>query len=390
MSAAGLPPSADVVVVGAGPTGLTTACVLRSRGLDVLVVDAAERGATASRAAVVHARTLEVLEDLDVASRLVATGVRVRRVAVHDRAQVLARVDLSGLPTAYPHLLLLEQWRTERVLTERLRELGGSVRRPWEVTAVRVDDGAPGAVVTATGPGGTAHEVAARFVVGADGMRSLVRRQAGIDFPGSRYRQVFLSADVRMDWPLPAGEAQAFLSRQGAAVVAPLPEGFHRVAGSAADGADRPDVQEVQEFLDAVGPGGARVREVTWASRFTVRHHLAETFCRGPVLLAGDAAHVHSPVGGQGMNTGIQDGVDLGRTLAAVVTGEAPDAALEDCTRRRRQAARRVIAFTDRGTRLAVTPPALRPARNAAVVVAGRVPAVRRRLARRLAELDAR
>lgn len=378
----------EVVVVGAGPTGLTLGCTLRQAGIDVLVVDSAAEGTNTSRAAVVHARTLEVLEQLNVTPRLLAEGCVVPLFTVRAGARVLARVDFGRLATPYPYTLMLPQSRTEALLSGRLTELGGQVHRRHSVTAVRA--GADGAEVSLTGPAGQPQRVQARYVIGADGMHSTVRGAAGIGFTGGRYPQSFVLADVRLDWPLPVDEVQLFLAPAGLVVVAPLPGGHHRVVATAATAPDQADQPYVQALLDHRGPGQAQVREVLWSSRFRVHHRVVDTYRVGPLLLAGDAAHVHSPAGGQGMNTGIQDAVDLGVTLVQVLRDRAPATTLDRYSRRRRTVAQRIVTLTDRATRAAaLTSPSARTARDAALTLACRLPPVQQRLARQLAELPA-
>jgi 2-polyprenyl-6-methoxyphenol hydroxylase-like FAD-dependent oxidoreductase len=381
-----LPTEVAVVVVGAGPTGLALACQLRAAGVDVLVLERAAQGANTSRAAVVHARTLEVLEGVGVTPRLLAQGHVVPTFTMRDRDRTLLTLDFSDLPTAYPFTLMIPQSRTETILGDRLAELGGTVHRPWNVTAVTPSP--TEALVTAVGPDGTREQVRARYVVGADGMHSEVREAAGIAFTGGRYPQSFVLADVHMSWPLPPDEVQLFLAPAGLVVVAPLPGGVHRVVATVARAPEHPDRADVQGLLDERGPGGARVLDVVWGSRFQVHHRVAGTYRRGPILLAGDAAHVHSPAGGQGMNIGIQDAVDLGQTLAAVLGGAAPDPALADYERRRRPVALDVVALTDRATRLATLHGrTARTGRNLAISLAGHLPAVRHRIALQVAEL---
>jgi 2-polyprenyl-6-methoxyphenol hydroxylase-like FAD-dependent oxidoreductase len=374
----------DVLVVGAGPTGLATACALRQAGVEALAVDRDASGVNTSRAAVVHARTLEVLDDLDVTRRMLKEGCVVPVFTVRDRTRRLARLDFTGLPTAHPYTLMLPQSRTEALLADRLAEVGGELVRPCRLTALDLAE--DGAEATLSGPDGT-QQVSARFVVGADGMHSTVRQAAGIGFTGARYAQSFVLADVRMRWPLADDEVQLFLSPAGLVVVAPLPGGHHRIVATVDEAPEDIPASLVQALLDARGPGGARVDEVAWGSRFSVHHRVADTYRHGPVLLAGDAAHVHSPAGGQGMNTGIQDGVDLARTLAAALAGDA--GALDGYEARRRPVALGVVALTDRATRMAtLRSPVARLARNTLIRSVGRVPAVRRAFALRIAELS--
>jgi 2-polyprenyl-6-methoxyphenol hydroxylase-like FAD-dependent oxidoreductase len=381
-----IPEQVTVAVVGAGPTGLTLACMLQKAGVEVLIVDQAGEGANTSRAAVVHARTLEVLEQLDVTSRMLAEGITVPVFTVRDRDRVLARIDFSRLPTRYPYTLMLPQSQTEAILTARLIELGGRTRRPYRVTAVTPTTG--GAVLAITGPDGSQRSTHARYVIGADGMHSTVRQSAGIGFTGGRYRQSFLLADILMDWPLPPTEVQLFFSAAGLVVVAPLPGGRHRVVASVDPDSETITSTTVQSLLDRRGPGSVRVRDLIWGSRFHVHHRVADLYRQGPLLLAGDAAHVHSPAGGQGMNTGIQDAVDLGQALVDVLHERLPDTSLDAYQQRRRPVAQGVVTLTDRATRMAtLTHPAARTARNTLIRFIGRIPSVQLRIAQQLAEL---
>ena len=176
------------------------------------------------------------------------------------RARVLARVDFAGLPTAYPYTLMLPQSRTEAVLAERLAELGGQVHRPC--AAIAVTSAQDGAAVVVAGPDGQRHTVQARYVAGADGMHSTVRETAGIGFPGGRYAQYFLLADVRMHWPLPPQEVQLFFSPAGLMVVAPLPGGRHRIVATVdATTPEHITQPDVQTLLDQRGPGRASVHD---------------------------------------------------------------------------------------------------------------------------------
>jgi 2-polyprenyl-6-methoxyphenol hydroxylase-like FAD-dependent oxidoreductase len=371
----------DVLVIGAGPTGLALAVSLVARGIATTVVDRAPEGANTSRAAVVNARTLEVLEHLDVARRLVKEGVQAPVFTIRDHGRTLIPIDFSALPTEYPYSLMVPQSTTERLLLDRLVELGGSVLRPKAVTAIAQDaDG----VTTTLDDGGV---IRARYAVGADGIRSIVREQAGIGFEGGEYEESFVLADVRLTGDVPRDEVILFWAKAGLTVVAPLPDGVFRIVAPVADAPEEPSGPFVQEILDTrVGSGVFVVTDVIWGSRFRIHHRVADTYRAGRLLLAGDAAHVHSPAGGQGMNLGIQDAVALADALAGVLGGE-PDTLLDDYSSARRPIAKGVVRMTDRLTRLATLPRAVRPIRNAAISLVGRVPAVRRALARQLSGL---
>jgi 2-polyprenyl-6-methoxyphenol hydroxylase-like FAD-dependent oxidoreductase len=372
----------DVLVVGAGPSGLTLAASLVKKGVATTVVDRQAAGANTSRAAVVNARTLEVLEDLDVARRLVKEGIQAPRFSIRDRARTLIPIDFSKLPTDYPYSLMVPQSTTEKLLLDRLVELGGSVVRPKTLTSITQDaDG-----VTATFDDGDV--IRARYAVGADGINSTVREQAGIGFEGGEYGESFVLADVRLSGEAPADEVMLFWAKAGMTVVAPLPGDVFRIVAPVADAPEEPSATYVQEILDSRGFGAGRmvVADVIWGSRFRIHHRVADTYRAGRLLLSGDAAHVHSPAGGQGMNLGIQDGVALADALVRVLAGE-PESVLDDYSATRRPIAQQVVAMTDRLTRLATLPRAARPVRNAVIGLAGRIPAVRRALATQLSGL---
>jgi 2-polyprenyl-6-methoxyphenol hydroxylase-like FAD-dependent oxidoreductase len=375
----------DVLVVGAGPTGLTLAAALTARGVQTTLVDALPEGANTTRAAAVAARTLEVLEEIDVTARLVEHGIPASNFSIRDHDRVLMPLDFSGLPTNYPYALMISQADTERLLLGRLEELGGEVVRPKKLASLRQD--ARAAVATFD----DGDEISARYVVGADGMHSTVRAAAGIDFRGHEYPESFALADVRLTGEAPVGEILLFYARAGLVVVAPLPGDVYRIVAPVPDAPHEPSRGFVQQLLDSrgFGPNGLVVTDVLWGTHFRIHHRVADTYRSGRLVLAGDAAHVHSPAGGQGMNLGIQDAVALADTLGRVFGGES-DALLDAYSEARRPIARQVLRLTDRLTRLATVPSALRPARNAATILASHVPAVRRTLTWQLSGLTYR
>ena len=336
----------DVLIVGAGPSGLTLAASLVKKGVATTVVDRQPAGANTSRAAVVNARTLEVLEDLDVSRRLVKEGVQAPRFTIRDGRRTLIPVDFSVLPTDYPYSLMVPQATTERLLLDRLTEIGGTVIRPKTLTSVtQTPDG-----VTATFDDGDV--IRARYVVGADGFHSTVREQAGIGFDGGVYEESFTLADVRLRGEAPVDEVILFWAKAGLTVVAPLPGDIYRIVAPVADAPEEPSASFGQQILDdrGLGPGRMVVTDVIWGSRFRIHRRVADTYRAGRLLLAGDAAHVHSPAGGQGMNLGIQDAVALADALAAVLGG-APDSVLDEYSAARRPIAQQVVEMTDRLTR---------------------------------------
>jgi 2-polyprenyl-6-methoxyphenol hydroxylase-like FAD-dependent oxidoreductase len=382
-----LPTATDVLVVGAGPTGLTLACALAAQSVPFVHVDRAIGPIQQSRAVVVHARTLEELEKIGVSEQLADTGRRIPRFAIRDRDRPLISFRFDRLPTRYPFMLVIPQSATEAILLDRLEDLGARVYRSTSLTGLRVHpDGVEAALHSdRTGP----HPLHARYVVGCDGMHSTVREATGIGFTGSRYDASFVLADVRLDWPF-GDQVILFFSGEGMVVVAPMPGGWYRIVAMVDDAPERPELDTVQNLLDRRGPVARPVvaDEVLWSSRFRVSHRLADRYRHGGVFLAGDAAHVHGPAGGQGMNIGIQDALDLAPKLAAVLSGTADESVLDEYEARRRPVARSVADLTDRMTRVGTArAPLARSARNTALRVAGRIPPARRAFTTSLAGL---
>lgn len=385
-AAAGSPPvTCDVLVVGAGPTGLTLAAALANRGWKVAIIDRQVEGANTSRAAVVHSRTLETLEQIGVAERLTARGLKVTTFAVRDRDRTLMRIDFSQLPTRYPYALMISQAVTESLLLERLRELGGDVLRPRTLAGLEQD--AEG--VSATLDDGTRFR--ARYVVGADGMHSKVRELAGIGFAGGSYAPSFLLADVRLRGGVPRDEIVVFFSPAGMALAAPLPDGVHRIVATVDEAPENPGIADMQAILDSRGPerNPAVVESVIWGSRFHVHHRIADRYRTGRILLAGDAAHVHSPAGGQGMNTGIQDAIALSNALFTTLEGGGATA-LDRYGAQRKPVAEGVIVLSDRLTRVATVGRVWRPLRNLAFALLGHSRSFRNKMALRLSGLENR
>jgi 2-polyprenyl-6-methoxyphenol hydroxylase-like FAD-dependent oxidoreductase len=384
-----LPSETRVLIVGAGPSGLALGTCLAGHGVDFVLAEKLAAPQTASRAAAVHARTLEVLERLGVTDAMVSAGCAIPTVALHDRDATLLRIDFRQLRSRYQFILTLPQDETEAILAHRLGQLGGTVARGQEAVALVQDNG--GVVATLRDHAGSLVPIRADYVVGADGYHSAVRQASGIGFSAGTYAETFILADVHMDWPLPPDELRLFLAPDGLLLVAPFSGNRFRIVATVAQAATEPSMGDVQAILDSRGPRSSqgRVRGVVWSSRFHIHHGVAERFRAGRIFLVGDAAHVHSPAGGQGMNIGIQDAVALGDRLAAVISGQQPDSHLDGYESERRPVAQKVVAMTDQMTRMGTLSSSLgQRLRNIGLMVAGHLPAARRKIATRMAELD--
>jgi 2-polyprenyl-6-methoxyphenol hydroxylase-like FAD-dependent oxidoreductase len=396
----------DVLVVGAGPTGLAVAAVARAHGASVRVVDRAPTAAHESRALVLQPRTLEVLTGLGVAAELLRRGQRTVRLTLHSgaRAAQVPLFDVGISDTPYPFLLFVSQAETEAVLAAHLAEHGVPVERGTELVGL---EQRPDRVVGHLVRGGTARTVEqaeAAYAVGCDGGGSTVRRLLGVGFRGGRYPQRFALADVSVDGDLPPGQVHSYLGRRGMLFLFPLgsPAPW-RVLGLLPEA--RPDTEPdpgpdgeltlaaVQAVTDEFTGGRLRLRDPVWLSDFRLRHRLADRYRVGRVFLAGDAAHVHSPAGGQGMNVGIQDAANLGWKLALVAAGRADPALLDSYEPERRPVGRALLAFTDRLFTIATsTAPPVAVARTVVaprlLPLLARVRPLRAAGFRRVAELD--
>lgn len=377
-----------ILVVGAGPTGLMLAAELARHGAPVRVVDRRDGPCAESRALGVQAGALEALDRAGVAGELVARGRRVAGFSMWDGRRRLIRIDYGLLDSPFPFLLDVPQRETEAVLRERLASLGVVIEGGTEVVGVAQ---APDAVtVTVRRAGGTC-AIRAPYVVGCDGAHSTVRSQAGLPFEGHGYPDDWLLADVELDWDRAPDEVHVCFSPDGRAVVV-MPMGGRRwrvilyFAGDR-DG-EAPTLEEVAGLLAARVPGPLAVSAPTWLARFRTHRRSAPAYRAGRVLVAGDAVHIHSPAGGQGMNTGLLDAHNLGWKLAAVVTAGAPDVLLDSYGAERAPVARRVLGMTHGLVRLSsVRSPAGRAVRALAVSLAGRLPGLRPRVARRMGQL---
>jgi 2-polyprenyl-6-methoxyphenol hydroxylase-like FAD-dependent oxidoreductase len=342
----------EVLIVGAGPTGLVLALWLTRQGVGVRIIDKTSEPGTTSRALAVQARTLELYQQLDLAEAVVAHGHRVPAVNMWVEGRPAARISLedigSGL-TRYPFLQIFPQDQHERLLIERLAQLGVEVERNLEL--LNFIDRADGILARLRDPDGNEQDCEARYIVGCDGARSCVRNVIGSGFPGGTYRQLFYVADVDASGTATNGELHVDLDDADFLAVFPLADSGHvRLIGTVRDErADRADSLEFGDVSDrAIRHLNLQVEKVNWFSTYHVHHRVTEHFRKGRAFLAGDAAHIHSPAGGQGMNTGIGDAINLAWKLAAVLAGRAPDRLLDSYEAERIGFARRLVATTDR------------------------------------------
>ncbi|MEV0283555.1 FAD-dependent monooxygenase [Kribbella sp. NPDC050820] len=348
----------DVLVVGAGPAGLTTALQAVAHGASVRVVERRPDAFRPSRALIVHPRTLECLRPLGVTGELLDRGDIAPRAELHLGHRRVS-VELSGLDlpdTAFPHLTLVRQADVEEVLAQALARRGVTIERGVELTDAAFTGYGGGLVRATLRSAAGIEDTTCRFVAGCDGPDSTVRRLAGIGWRGASYRQEVVLADVELTGDLSPGVVHVAAGRNGLLFVFSLGEGATwrllatrpvRGAPDAAFGQPGGDVPtpELQRLIADSGLA-ATIAEVRWSAKVRLQHRLAAAYRYGRLFLAGDAAHTHSPAGGQGMNTGIQDAVNLGWKLAYAADRERCSELLDSYGRERRPVARKVLAMT--------------------------------------------
>ncbi|MFF2994320.1 FAD-dependent monooxygenase [Streptomyces sp. NPDC057950] len=341
-----------VIIVGAGPTGLLLAADLATAGVPVTLVEKRPHGiSNLSRAFVLHARTLEQLDARGLADELEAQGRSLDRIRLFDRLTV----ELDTLPSRFNHLLVIPQYEVEKALERRAAEAGVRFVYETEVTGLRQD--ADGVTLDVRHPDGEPGELRGAYVVGTDGMRSAVREAVGLPFPGKSVIRSVVLADVRL-----AEEPESVLTANAVgdafAFIAPFGDGYHRVIGWHR-GRNVPDseplgLDEVREITRLSLGRDYGMHDARWMSRFHSDERQAPAYRVGRVLLAGDAAHVHTPAGGQGMNTGLQDAANLGWKLALVVNGHAAPALLDTYQAERHPVGRSVLRSSGGIVRLAM------------------------------------
>ncbi len=346
-----------VLIVGGGPVGLVLACELRLRSIGVRVVDNRPGPTAQSRAIVVWPRSLELLRRIGAAEPLVAAGNPVTDIVYYSGARRLGAVSLAGLAdTPYPFGTTIPQVRTEAVLAQRLAELGGTVESGTSLIDLRLVEGRPLATLQAAD--GSLEQVEPAWLIGADGSQSTVRGKLGIEFEPIGGEISFAICDGTVVGDLPSTEMVYAYRESGALGLAPLGGSTFRVAFAVSPDQRAEDLTQAtfQQQLDRLSPVPARLTDMRWCTVFKARRRLASSFGSGSVYLAGDAAHIFSAAGAQGMNTGIQDAVSLGWRLAGAITGQLSRSVLDGYEPERRAEAIRLSTVTAKQTEWGLLP----------------------------------
>lgn len=378
----------DVLIVGAGPTGLTMACECRRRGLSVVLIDKAAGPTAYSKAIVVHARTLEIFEDMGIASEAVSRGVRLGGATMRAGGQVVIEASFSELDTRYPFLLSISQADTEALLREHLAKLGGEVMQGCELLALRQHGTGVEAKVR---DGSGERTISAAWAVGCDGAHSAVRKILELPFEGSTYDERFLLADVKIEWDFPDDRISAFFADDGLVACFPMRDGRWRLLATdpvVVEGSD-PAIEEVQALFSRRTQTAGTLSDAAWLARFKIHCRQVARYRDDRIFLAGDAAHIHSPAGGQGMNTGIQDAHNLAWKLALVHSGRGRGRLLDSYEAERHAIGQSVLKQTDLATKVGTLKnPVAKAVRNELSKFFSGFEAVREAAARQVAELE--
>ncbi len=387
--------SSNVLIVGAGPTGLTLAHELLRQGVQVRLIDKAPTASQNTKALGVWPRTLELFArtGTGIVEEMLEQGVKTPSFTVWSGGECLVHLDFAHqLDGAYPFALMIPQTETEALLTRHVELLGGTIERGTEL--ISLTQRKEGVEVILRHADGQEEAVRTDWLIGCDGAHSTVRSLTGVPFVGKTFEQSFVAGNVRMQWDFPPDEAHAFLHHGNTIAFFPMPDAFrYRVVVTYQPG-EMPQgevtLEEIQHDISAYGcPAGARASEPVWLDRFLVDQRKVERYVSGRVILAGDAAHLHTFVGAQGMNTGSQDAFNLAWKLALVVKGQAKVQLLESYGQERGHVSKGLLAATGLAARLATLhQPLLTGVRNFLAPRLTALPLAQQRLINALAELS--
>jgi 2-polyprenyl-6-methoxyphenol hydroxylase-like FAD-dependent oxidoreductase len=345
--------SPEVLIIGAGPVGLTLACELLRHGATCRIIDAGEGPSIWSKAAAVQTRTLEVFDDMGIAAEAVARGRPVYGVSIYSGEKRVGRLHWELQDTPYPYMLGISQRDTELLLGEHLVRLGGRIERGVKLEGFT--QGEDGVTADLSHADGTQEKARAAWLVGCDGAHSTVRKTLGLSFEGSTFEQALIQADIKAKIPVAHDEHEAvlFLSPAGAAGFLPVfSEGRYRLIVMAPpEDRSEPTLENFQSLVAERCPPGTEISDPAWMIGFRFHSRIASSYRTGRVFLAGDAAHIHSPAGAQGMNLGIQDAYNLAWKLALVVRGAGRPVLLDSYQGERHPVAATIVKTTDLGTR---------------------------------------
>lgn len=382
----------DVLIVGAGPTGLTLACELLRHGITPRIIDKAPAPADKSRAFGIHPRTLELFDNMGIVDEILSQGNACNAFDMYNRGEPLASVSFDNLESKYPFVVLLPQSDTERILNTHLNSLGAKVEREVELTGLKQRDECVAASIKSADS--TEEIVKSAYLVGCDGAHSTTRHRLVLDFKGEPYPNYWLLADCNIDWHYPLFHLSIFIHPTGVSAYFPLSKDrgrlmFELVSAPIEEDMPPPTLDDVHRLLKEREIEFRSVTDPNWLAYFKLHHRMVDRYGYGRVFLAGDAAHIHSPMGGQGMNTGIQDSYNLAWKMALVLEGSSPETILDSYNTERHKVGKEVVDLTDTATKMAtIHNPVLSAIRNKMIGVLSKIDPVQHKIVNTLTQID--
>lgn len=382
----------DVLVVGAGPTGLTMACELLRHGITPRIIDKALAPTDKSKAFGIHPRTLELLDNIGIVDTFLEEGNACNAFDMYDCGEPLASVVFDSIESKYPFVLMLAQSDTERMLHEHLKGYGIEVERNTELKRIKQTE--DGVVATIRTPYNSTEEIHCKYLVGCDGAHSVTRHQLNFDFKGAPYPNYWLLADCNIDWKYPTFHLSIFIHPTGVTAYFPLREDRGRLMFELEDSPideemALPVMDDVHRLMEERGIQHNGISDPNWLAYFRLHHRMVDKYSEGRVFLCGDSAHIHSPMGGQGMNTGIQDSYNLAWKMALVLKGKSPETLLDSYNTERHKIGKEVVDLTDTATKMAtIHNPVISVIRNKMIGVLSKITPVQQKIVSTLTQLE--
>ncbi len=382
----------DVLIVGAGPTGLTMACELLRHGITPRIIDKVMAPTDKSKAFAIHSRTLELFDNIGIVDTFLSQGNVCNAFDMYDRGEPLANVEFDSLESKYPFVLMLAQRDTEKILYEHLKSFGVEVEREVELEKIKQTDDQ--VVATVKTQYGSDETINCRYLVGCDGAHSRTRHQLDLDFKGAPYPNYWLLADCNIDWKYPIFHLSIFIHSTGVTAYFPLRSDRGRLMFELADAPideemALPIIDDVHRLMEERDIGYNNISDPNWLAYFRLHHRIVDRYGDGRVFLCGDSAHIHSPLGGQGMNTGIQDAYNLAWKMALVLKGKSPEALLDSYNTERHRIGEEVVGLTDTATKMAtIHNPVISVIRNKMISVLSKISPVQQKIISTLAQLE--
>ena len=383
---------AEVIIVGAGPTGLTMACELVRHGITPRIIDKAMAPSDKSKAFAIHPRTLELLENMGIVGTFLSQGNAVNAFDMYDRGKPLVNAVFDNIESKYPFALMIPQCLSEKILAEHLNSLGVEVERQTELT--RIKQTTQDVEVTIKNKFGSSEMTSCKYLVGCDGAHSTTRHQLNLDFKGAPYPNYWLLVDCDIDWKYPMFHLSIFIHPDGVTAFFPYKSERGRLMFELKDAPideemALPVMDDVLKLMEERGIEYNSISNPYWIAYFKLHHRMVDKYQVGRVFIGGDAAHIHSPIGGQGMNTGMQDAYNLAWKMALVLKGNSPESLLNSYNTERHRVGEEVVNLTDTATKMAtIHNPVLSAIRNKMMGVLSKIDPVQHKVVSTLTQLE--